>query len=73
MVSTVRKGPLGSRIYSGGSYGFNGPGAIQVAGAHIWVANTSGNSVTEMNAGSGSWLRTLSGSSYGFNTPDAIA
>ena len=41
---------------------------------HVWVANASpGDSVTELNANDGSWVRTLSGDSYRFNNPLAIA
>ena len=42
-------------------------------GTHVWVANSSGDSVTELNASDGSWVRTLSGGSYRFNNPLAIA
>ena len=42
-------------------------------GSHIWVANHGGNSVTELNASDGSWVRTLSGGSYGFNRPYGVA
>lgn len=45
---------------------------IAVDGTHIWVTNYNGNSVTELNASDGSWIRTVSGPEYGFNTPDGI-
>ena len=61
-----------ARVYSGGSYGFGNPDAIAVSGGHVWVASLSG-SVTELNAGNGSWIRTLSGGSYGFSSPEGIA
>ena len=62
-----------SRVLSGGSYSFNNPEAIASDGAHIWVANWSGNSVTELSATDGTWIRTLSGGKYGFSEPDGIA
>ncbi len=59
--------------YSGGSYGFNGPSGVAFDGIHIWVANEGGNSVTELNASNGAWVRTLSGSPFGFNAPRGMA
>ena len=49
------------RNFSGGSYGFNGPEGLATDGSHIWVANSFGNSVTELDATTGAWIRTLSG------------
>ncbi len=60
-------------VYSGRSYHFSNPLAIAVDGTHVWVANYSGNSVTELNASDGKWELTLSGGSYGFNEPGKIA
>ena len=60
------------RTVSGRNYGSDGPAAITVAGAHVWVAN-SGDSVTELNASDGSLARTVSGGNFGFNQPAAIA
>ena len=55
------------------SYGFNYPYAITADNlGHIWVANTSGSSVTELNAKDGSLVKVLSASSYGFIHPNAI-
>ncbi len=59
--------------YYGGSYGFNYPVGIAFDGTHIWVTNPPGNSVTELNASNGAWVRTLSGGSYGFAEPESIA
>jgi hypothetical protein len=36
---------------SGGQYAFNAPEAIADDGAHIWVVNVNGNSVTELIPG----------------------
>ncbi len=59
--------------YSGGSYGFNAPYGVAFDGTHIWVADYLGNSVTELNASNGAWVRTLSGGSYGFSGPVGVA
>ena|GEM_PF-5563030 len=45
---------------------------ITINVTHLWVTN-GGNSVTELNASAGSWVRTLSVGSSGFNDPDGIA
>jgi DNA-binding beta-propeller fold protein YncE len=59
-------------VYAGSSYGFSTPKAVASDGTHIWVANSSGDSVTELNASSGTPLRTISGNSYQFSGPSAI-
>jgi len=41
--------------------------------AHVWVANTDADSVTELDASTGRWVQTLSGGSYGFAGPTGIA
>ena len=61
------------KIVQGKSYGFDAVTAIGSNGAHVWVANSDGNSVTELNASDGSPVRTLTGAAYGFNNPDGIA
>src|SRR5664280_2795626 len=55
------------------TYGFNEPGAITSDGTHVWVANSGGNSVTELNASNGLPVQVLSGGSYGLNLPRSIA
>ena len=66
-------------VYSGHSYGFADPVAIAVDGSHLWVANVGNDSVTELNADDGAWIRTVPGrgsngsGQYGFSRPDAIA
>jgi DNA-binding beta-propeller fold protein YncE len=42
-------------------------------GSHIWVSNNGSNSVTELNASDGSWVKTLADSSDGFNSPYGVA
>ncbi|MEI8148612.1 MAG: NHL repeat-containing protein [Actinomycetes bacterium] len=59
-------------VLDGGSYGFNFPHGVAYDGAHLWITNEGGDSVTEVNASDGSWVRTLSGGNYGFNLPTDI-
>ncbi len=54
------------------SYDFAGPDSLAFDGAHIWVVNNEGLSVTEINASDGSFVRNLSGGSYNFNAPQGI-
>ena len=42
-------------------------------GADVWVANRTGASLTELNAGDGNLVRTLSGGLYHFDGPAGIA
>lgn len=58
---------------SGGVYGFNTPQQMAFDGTHLWIANSNGNSVIEVNASDGSLVRTLSKGSYRFSGPGAIA
>jgi DNA-binding beta-propeller fold protein YncE len=53
--------------------GFNGSIAVTSDGTHVWVANSSGNSVTELSASAGGLVRVIFGRRYGFDHPDAIA
>ena len=55
-----------------GRGGFNEPRAVTVAGNHVWVANFNGNSVTELDATTGTVVRSLSARRYGFRSPWAI-
>jgi len=43
-----------------GPYLFNNPQALVVAGSDLWVVNEGGNSLTEMDTGTGSLIRTVS-------------
>ena len=51
---TGPQGPAGApgwgNVVSGQRYGLAQPQAIAFDGTHIWVANVTGNSVTEVNA-----------------------
>jgi hypothetical protein len=72
--------PSGEMVFSGGRYGFNDVLALAADGPDIWVANAGGNSpsaggdsLTELNAADGSWVRTLSGRRLGLDSPSWIA
>jgi outer membrane protein assembly factor BamB len=52
---------------------FAEPLAIAVDHSHVWVANVSGNSVTELNAKTGSVIRVIDARADAFATPIAIA
>jgi serine/threonine-protein kinase len=64
---------IASRVLAGENYGFTDPTDIAADGNRIWIVNNKGNSVTELNASDGSWIRTLSGGTYDFNDPYGIA
>jgi DNA-binding beta-propeller fold protein YncE len=59
-------------VFSASRYGFDLPYEIAVDSKHVWVTNGNGNSVTELDAGTGAWVRTLSGGRYGFSEPVGI-
>jgi len=52
---------------------FAEPVAIAVEGSHVWVANVLGNSVTELDAATGSVVRVIDARADDFKTPIAIA
>ncbi len=56
-------------VYSASRYGFDLPYDVAVDRGRVWVPNADGSSVTELDAGNGSWITTLAGSDYGFNGP----
>ncbi len=60
-------------MISGSSYGFGGPVAMAVSGSDLLVANSSGNSLTEIDASTGALVQVIPGSAYGFQAPDALA
>ena len=51
---------------------FDAPSSGVVVGAHLFVTNSAGNSVTEVNARTGAYVSTISGSPYDFSDPTAI-
>jgi serine/threonine-protein kinase len=62
-----------SRVLTGGGYHFHLPDGIASDGTYVWVANTHGDAVTQINASNGSLVRRLTGASYGFSGLTAIA
>ena len=57
------------RILGGG---FDNPDAIASDGTHVWVANAGNGTVSELNAVTGRYVRTVFGSKYDFRYPCAI-
>ena len=55
-------------VYSGSGYGFNRPNGIAADSSHVWVLNGGNDSVTELDARTGAWVRTLTAASYGFQS-----
>ena len=49
------------------------PAAMALDGTDLFVANSLGNSVTELNAITGALVSFVSGRAYGFDNPSAIA
>ena len=45
------------------------PSGLAFGGGHIWVTNEAGDSVSEINPPSGSWIATLSAATNGFRRP----
>jgi hypothetical protein len=51
---------------------FDSPSGLAFGGGHLWVTNQAGNSVSEINPTSGSWITTINSARYGFRQPTAI-
>lgn len=70
------QGPAGipgwGRIISGFPYHFAGPFDMAFSRGDIWVANLTGNSLTELDASTGAFVRSVSGSSFKFSKPVRI-
>ncbi|HEV2370759.1 MAG TPA: protein kinase [Streptosporangiaceae bacterium] len=61
--------PTLAGVYSGSAYRFNGPNSITADGSHVWVLDGfdgQDGSVTELDARTGAFTRTLSSADYGF-------
>jgi YVTN family beta-propeller protein len=54
-------------------YGLNTPTAAVLMGSRIYIANEGGNSVTVVDASTGSHVTTLQGQAFGFDRPTAVA
>jgi len=64
------------RVISGPAYRFDGPGAMAVDGAHLFVASSPSNvpgSLTEVTIATGKLVRVISGPAYRFDGPGAMA
>jgi len=53
-------------------YGFNSPDAAALAGSDLFVANRGGNTLTELKAASGHFVRLIGGAACAFNKPSAV-
>ncbi len=51
---------------------FDAPSGLAYGGGHLWVANESNNSVTEVNPSTGAWIKTITKSADGLDQPAAI-
>jgi hypothetical protein len=71
-VINVSDGSLAEVINPSAAH-LNGAAGIAFDGAHIWITNSGGNSLSELNASDGQLVQVLSGPSYGFGNPSAIA
>lgn len=60
-------------VLSAAQYGFNGPAEVAFDGSHLWVTNSGGSTVSEVNPSDGSPVQVLSDPSYGFNNPQGMA
>ena len=54
-------------------WGFNRPAAVSSDGTHLWVADTSGDSVIELNAKTGALVKVITGSNNEFAEPRAAS
>src|SRR5436853_76071 len=63
--------PFGVHVF--GAFQFSGPAAIASASGDVWVANYAGDSVTEVDAKSGTLLRLISSAKYRLVGPVAVA
>ena len=48
-------------MLSGTRYGFDAPNQVVFDGTHLWVANSGGSTLTEVNPSDGSVVQVLSG------------
>jgi DNA-binding beta-propeller fold protein YncE len=68
---TMAATPAGGKT-AASPYSFNSPDAAAVAGADLFVANRGGNTLTELKAANGHFVRLIGGAKCGFNKPSAI-
>ncbi len=70
-INTVSRKPV--RIISGSRFRLGVPGPMALADGKLWVLNTAGNSVTEIDAATGRLVAVFAGRAYGFDHPVGIA
>jgi hypothetical protein len=65
----------GSQLWTitGSLHGFSGPQGLASDGTHVWVTNTTGNTVTELDAATRQPVRQIAGPQYQFDEPAGIA
>ena len=54
-------------------WGFEAPEGISSDGTHVWVANYGGDSVTELNAATGTLVKVITSAGCRFNQPAAVS
>jgi hypothetical protein len=64
--------PTATILY-GGRYDFSTVLALAADGPDIWAVSNGNSSLTELNASTGAWIRTLSGSRLGLDYPTQVA
>jgi len=64
---------IATGISTSGAREFDDPSGLAMGGGHLWVTNEAGNSLSEINPATGSWIATINSSLYGFRRPTAIA
>src|ERR1019366_4359541 len=77
LITLIALGGIGYYVYkhnlshAGGGYDISRPLSIYSDGASVWVANNN-NSITQINASNGAFVRLLSGKPYNFSTVYSI-
>jgi outer membrane protein assembly factor BamB len=60
------------KVFSGARYQFSGPTAMATDGGDVFVLETLGGRVTELNASTGALVRLVPPAWYGFSSPNAM-
>ena len=60
------------RVVTASAGHLSGPSALASDGTHLWVSNSSGNHVSELNASNGALVRTISSPKHSVNAIDSI-
>jgi outer membrane protein assembly factor BamB len=70
--ATLLPAEFASGVSTSSALEFDAPSGLAFGGGHLWVTNEAGNSVSEINPSSGSWIATFNSKRYGFQSPTAI-